>query len=134
MDVVTLRSQIATALADYIGQYTFVNGSTGDAIAVRREGEGIFPGTRVTGLEVIISAEPNFTPISAYRDQPAQPSYSVFLIGWPNGDPVADTATATEIMVSTFPGCEFQRLTVPENIGPTDQVRIIVQSYASPAI
>lgn len=128
MDVLTLRQDLEAVLVDELGTYTLANGITTPACSVRREGEGLFPGTKVAGLEVVVYAEPRVIPIPQYRDQQSQAEWSVFLVGW---DSTADIQAAAEAIVAAFPGSRYQRIPVPENVGPANQAQVLIQSDTS---
>jgi hypothetical protein len=128
MDLITLRAEIVSALAGQIGTYTLANGHQTTAISARRDGEAMFPGTRVAGLEVVILAEPRLLPVSAYSQQEALSEWSVFLVGW---DETANPKLAAESLVFTFPGCEWERILVPQGVGPANQARVTIRQAGS---
>jgi hypothetical protein len=128
MDLLTLRAEIISALDGQIGTYTLANGHETTAISTRREGEAMIPGTRVTGLEVVILAEPRLVPISAYSQQEALSEWSVFLVGW---DDTANPKLAAESLVFAFPGTEWERILVPQGVGPANQARVIIRQAGS---
>ena len=128
MDLVTLRAEIESALSDFLGTYTLSNGMTTPACSIRRDGEAMIPGTRVTGLEVVILAEPRLVPISQYSAQEALAEWSVFLVGW---DETASPREAAAALVSTFPGTEWERILVPQGVGPANQARVTIRQHAS---
>lgn len=128
MDLATLRSELEAVLTDELGTYTLANGLTTPACSVRREGEGLFPGTKVAGLEVVVYAEPRLIPVNQYVNQPARAEWSVFLVGW---DATADLQAAAEAVIYAFPGTVYERIPVPQGVGPANQARLVVQSTAS---
>lgn len=119
MDVLTLRSQVASVLTGVIGTYTLGNGSTTPAISVRRIGEGLAPGTTVSGLEVVIVQEPDLQAVSEYREPNAQELWTVYLVAWGTVDM---KATGKKI-IKGFPGAEVSTIEVPEGVGPRNQLR-----------
>lgn len=127
MDVLTLRSQIAAVLSGSIGTYTLGNGATTPAISVRRIGEGLFPGTTVTGLEVVIVQEPDLEPVSQYRPPVARDTWTVYLVAW---GAAVDMKSVSYKMLSGFPGSTVQTISVPEGVGPRNQLRCSIPSSA----
>jgi hypothetical protein len=131
MDVLTLRTQIAAALADDLGTYTLLNGATTPAISVRPEGQRLAAGTTAAGLEVVILSEPRLSPVGAYLQQESIREFIVFLVGW---DDTANTTLAAERLVYLFPGTVWQEIPIAKRIGPTNQCRVIIQSTASTGV
>jgi len=128
MDLATLRAEIEATLSGYLGVYTLANAATAPACSVRRDGERLFPGTKVTGLEVVILAEPRLVPVNGYSQQEALAEWQVFLVGW---DATADPRAAAEALVYTFPGTTWDRLNVAQGVGPANQARVVIRSSAS---
>lgn len=128
MDIADLRAELVTALDGQIGTYTLANGITTTALSARRDGEAMIPGTRVAGLEVVILAEPRLVPISQYSDQEALAEWSVFLVGW---DETASPKLAAESLVFAFPGSEWERIPVPQGVGPANQARVTIRQAGS---
>lgn len=128
VDVLTLRAQIAAALAEDLGSYTLLNGETTPAISVRPEGQALAAGTVAAGLEVVILAEPRLSPVGAYLQQEAIREFIVFLVGW---DDTAEITVAAEKLIRLFPGTEWQEIPINKRVGPTNQARVIIQQYAT---
>lgn len=125
MDVLTLRSQLASALSGLVGTYTLSNGSTTPSISVRKIGEGLFPGTSVTGLEVVIVQEADLEPVSIYGAAQVRDSWTVYLVAWGAS---ADIATAGQRIIAGFPGGRVETVSVPEGVGPKNQLRCTIPS------
>lgn len=123
MNVLTLRYLITEAIEDYIGTYRLGNGIETPAISVRAIGEGLTPGTTVTGLEVVIVTEPDLTPIRAYKDEEALRDWTVYLVAW-SAD--AELSQAAAELIHSFPGSRAVTIQVPENIGPKNQMRVSI--------
>lgn len=125
MNVLTLRYLIVQAIDDYLGTYTLGNGTTTPALSVRQVGEGLAPGTTVTGLEVIIVTEPDLSPIRAYMNEESFRDWTIYLVGWDN---TANLSTAAAELLYAFPGSTATSITVPENIGPKNQMRVSIRT------
>ena len=128
MDVLTLRGQLATVLSPFLGDYTLANGITTPAIAVRSAGEGLAPGTRVSGLECVILTEPDLTPVLQYRGQGATREWLVYLTDWA-GD--ASLNTVAGILLYSFSGSTVTRINVPERVGPKNQMQLRIPSEST---
>jgi hypothetical protein len=120
MDVLTLRSQVAAVLTGVIGTYTLGNGSTTAAISVRKIGVGLAQGTTVSGLEVVIVQEPDLQSVSEYREPNSQELWTVYLVDWGT---TVDMKAAGKKIVKGFPGSEVSTISVPEGVGPRNQLR-----------
>ena len=127
MDVLTLRSQIATVLGQVLGTYTLANGITTPAISVRDLGEGLVAGTTVTGLEVVILAQPELIPVRQYRSEQVQQDWSVFLVGWTAGVNVQEAAAS---LVANFGNTDVQTLSIAEGVGPRSQMQVTIRTSA----
>lgn len=127
MDVLTLRSQVAAVLTGVIGTYTLANSITTPAISVRDYGEGLAPGTSVSGLEVVILAQPELEPIRQYRDEAALRRWTLYLVGWGAG---VDLQAAAAALVANFPSSDVETLEVPQGVGPRNQMRLTIRSNA----
>lgn len=127
MDVLTLRGQLATVLSPFLGLYTLANGVTTPSIAVRSAGEGLAPGTRVSGLECVILTEPDLTPVLQYQGQGATREWTVYLTDW-EGD--SNLNTVAGILLYSFSGSTVTRINVPERVGPKNQMQLRIPSEA----
>ena len=128
MDVLTLRSQIATVLDQVLGTYTLANGITTPAISVRDYGEGLATGTTVSGLEVVILAQPELVPVRQYRSDGVQQDWTVFLVGWTAGINVQEAAAS---LVANFGNTDAQTLSIAEGVGPKSQMQVTIRSNAT---
>lgn len=120
MDILTLRSTLASALASRLGTYTLPNGSTTAALVVRDPGQGMTAGTSVSGLEVVISSVPELEQRLQYQSSPFVQTWNVFLIDWGG----ADLEGAAAVVQSGFPGTTATILPVTEDIGPKRQSQL----------
>lgn len=120
MDILSLRSTLASALASRLGTYTLPNGSTTGALVVRDPGQGMTAGTAVTGLEVVISSVPELEQRLQYQSSPFVQTWNVFLIDWGG----ADLEGAAAVVQSGFPGTTATILPVTEDIGPRRQTQL----------
>lgn len=123
MDVLTLRQALETLLVNDLGVYTLGNGATTPAISVRATGEGMSPGTKVQGVEVIIRRNPDLKPINSYQREVALRKWRVYLVDW-KGDGALDELAGR--VVYAYPSSEIQTVTVPEGAGPQHQVRVLI--------
>lgn len=123
MDVLTLRQALETLLVNDLGVYTLGNGATTPAISVRATGEGMTPGTKVQGVEVIIRRNPDLQPVASYQREVALRKWRVFLVDW-DGDGDLDQLAGR--IIYAYPGSEAQTVTVPEGAGPQHQVRVVI--------
>jgi hypothetical protein len=137
MDLLSLRSQLATVLDPFLGTYTLANGITTPALAVRDEGEALAPGTKVTGLECVILETPEPRALLQYKAQGTLQDWTAYLVDW---DGTAALETIAGILIYSFSGATVNRITVPQRIGPRNQmvVRIpgdsVVLNYTPPTV
>lgn len=129
MNVLELRTELASLLSASLGTYTLPNGSTTPAIAVRSSGQALSAGTTVTGLEVVIIRDPDLTPIPQYADSGALRSWTVFLVDWSDA---VDLEPIGAYIVEAYAGTAVSTLAVPKGTGPQNQMRITIQSNAEP--
>ena len=102
MDVLAFRSLLATALATYLGSYQLPNGSVTPALAVRGSGDLLTPGTKVSGLEVVIDAEPrDQRRIPSYNNEKSISTWRVVMTDWANSGQLKTIGTQ---LAATFPG------------------------------
>ena len=123
-NIKNLRYTIERLLDDRLGIYTLSNGVETPAIAARAESERLAPGTKVRGLECIVSRYPEQDPILQYYDQPTTQAWTVWLVGWDNTADVVDTA---QLLLQAYPGAEFTQINVPKSWGPTNQVQVVIR-------
>ena len=116
-----LRKTIQLILQDEIGIYTLANKAQTPAIAVRADSERLPTGTKVKGMEVIVSRYADQEPVLQYTLQPMVETWTVWLVGWDNEINLMDSA---HLLLEAYPGSEFTKLTVPKSWGPTNQVKV----------
>lgn len=129
MNVLELRTELASLLSASLGTYTLPNGATTPAIAVRSSGESLSAGTSVTGLEVVIIRDPNLTPIPQYAESGALRTWTVFLIDWSDA---VDLEPIGAYIIEAYAGTAVSTVAVPKGTGPQNQMRITIQSNAVP--
>ena len=115
-------------LKDELGEYTLANGVTTPAIAVRAESERLPTGTKATGLETVVIRYPEEQPVRQYLLEPLDDFWTVWLVGWDN---TADLTVATQLILTAYPGAEFQQINVPKSWGPTNQVKVTLRTLGS---
>jgi hypothetical protein len=124
MEIRELRNQLELTLSSLLGEYRFLNGATTPAIAARPWGAGLPPQTTVTGLECLIIKDPEPIPIvRQYKEEVAFQRWTVFLVDWDGAGERALEDAAGRI-IWAFPGSEAQRVSVPRNVGPLNQMQI----------
>jgi len=120
-----LRATIKALLNALIGEYTLSNGVKTPSIAVRADSERLVNGTKVAGMEVVVSRYAVQDPVLQYSHQPFIETWSVWLVGW---DTTADLMKASHVLLEAYPGSEFQQITVPKSWGPVNQVRVLLKN------
>ena len=120
-----VRRTLSLLLTDQLGEYTLSNAATTPAIAVRAESERLPTGTKVAGLEVVVIRYPEQTPVRQYLDEVSENFWTVWLVGWDN---TAKLLEAASILLTSFPGTEFQQINVPKAWGPTNQVKVTLRN------
>ncbi len=128
MDLLQLRSHLETLLATDLGVYVLPNGSTTPALAVRNEGDSLPTHTKVTGLEVVILAQPALTPILQYEAQGTLRDWTVYLIDWDGT--VAMDAVASKLLYA-FAGSTTSPLAAPRQVGPRHQRALTIPSTSA---
>jgi len=131
MDLLTLREELETLLADELGVYTLANGITTPAISVRAVGELTPARTMVSGLECVIQKQPDLTPVRQYDPGPAFRRYTLYLISWGS----TDLSAVAQMVVRHFytaVAAEIRQLQVPPGLGPQDQMRLSLQFNPEP--
>ena len=122
MNIRSLRTALAATLASQLGVYTFGNGSTTPAIAVRAWGEALPPRTTVTGLECLIIRNPELQPVvRQYQDEVAFHRWTVFLVDWGGAHDLQDAAGR---VLWEFPGSESSTVPAPQDVGPKAWIRL----------
>ena len=126
-----IRRTLQMLLRDELGEYTLANGVATPAIAVRAESERLPTGTKATGLETVVIRYPEEQPVRQYLLEPLDDFWTVWLVGWDN---TANLPAATAILLTAFPGAEFQQINVPKSWGPTNQVKVTLRNpWIAPA-
>lgn len=120
-----IRRTLQLILQSQLGEYTLANGVTTPAIAVRAASERLPTGTKATGLEVVLIRYPEETPVRQYVNESLDDIWTVWLVGW---DETADLPTATQTVLTAYPGANFQQISVPKSWGPTNQVKISLRN------
>ena len=120
-----LRRTLEMLLKDELGVYTLANGAITPAIAVRAESERLPSGTKAKGLEVVVIRYPEEAPVRQYLLEPLDDFWTVWLVGW---DDSADLPTASQLILTAYPGTEFQQINVPKSWGPTNQVKVTLRN------
>jgi hypothetical protein len=129
MDILTLREELETLLVDHLGEYKLANGETTTAVHVRAVGEAMPAGTTVSGIELILVREPSLDPIRQYSNPKALRRWEMFLVGWAPDDSLEEAAS---LIVDAYPSATLTAVTVPESVGPQNQLRIVLTT-APPA-
>ena len=120
-----VRRTLEMLLRDQLGYYTLANGITTPSIAVRAESERLPTGTKAVGLEVVVIRYPEETPVRQYLLEPLDDFWTVWLVGW---DDTADLPAATQLVLTAYPGTEFQQINVPKSWGPTNQIKVTLRN------
>ena len=119
-----IRTALSTLLSGYLGTYTLANGSTTPAIAVRAVGEPRRTGTIVTGMELIIERDPDLIQVQTQGQSPSLYEWTVWLVSWDE----ASLAAPASMVVAAFPNVETEPIRVEEGSGPSNQLRIRLQT------
>lgn len=122
-----LRTTLSSVLSSELGTYTLANGSTTTAVRCSGPTETRYPGTVVTGLELVIIKDPRLVPVRQYEEERVTAEWTAFLVAW--GDRPA--GIAAQLVVDAISGCEVERVEVPEGIGPQDQYRLTIRSLSA---
>lgn len=125
--ILTVRSQLATLLASYLGTYTLANGATTPAISVRDAGGSLAPGTTVSGIECVVMAEPLPQPVRQYREEHTIEIWTLYLVDW-SGANVARLREVAQRICWKFPGSQTFTVNVPRGVGPRNQIRVDVRT------
>jgi hypothetical protein len=122
-----LRTSLATILSAELGTYTLANGSTTPAVRCSGPNETRYPGTLVSGIELVIIKDPVLVPVRQYKEERTIAEWTAFLVAWGT----RSAGIAARIVVNAIPGCDVERVEVPEGIGPQDQYRLTIRSASS---
>ena len=129
MDVLILRSQIASVLSADLGTYTLANGETTPAISVCDDGYRTSAGTTVTGLEAVLISQPRLVPVREYQAQNAIREWTVYLLGWGSG---VDLQEPAALLVAAFPGTDVRPVAVNGYQGAQNQMRLTIRTNSEP--
>jgi hypothetical protein len=122
-----LRSALSTLLAGYVGTYTLSNGLTTPAIAVRAIGEPRKTGTAVTGMELIIERDPDVIQVQTQGESSRLFEWTIWLVSWDQ----STLATPASMVAAVFPNVETEPIKVAKGSGPSNQVRIRLQTVGT---
>jgi hypothetical protein len=122
-----LRTTLSSILAAELGTYTLANGSTTPAVRCSGPDETRYPGTIVQGLELVIIKDPRLIPIRQYQQERVQVEWTAFLVAW--GD--RPSGIAAQLVADAIPGCDIERVEVPQGIGPQDQYRLTIRGLSA---
>lgn len=125
MNLLDIRVQLETTLADVLGTYRLANGATTPAIAVRAAGESLPPGTTVEGLEVVIVRDPEPVTVVQYQQQATGARWTLYLVDW-SGDVPLQTVAGR--LIWAYPGTNATLINVPRGVGPGAQMRVDLQT------
>jgi hypothetical protein len=125
MEVLALRSALQSLLSSALGTYTLGNGTTTAAVHVRAVGEPMPSGATVSGMELVIVRDPELDPILQYKTPNAFRLWTVYLVDWGGS---ANLEAAAALVLSSFPNTTIQTLSVPEAVGPRNQMRLQIQT------
>lgn len=123
-----LRQQLEPVLLPWLGQYTLANGIETPAFSVRAAGQSRAPGTTVTGVEAVLALDPTLSRSSGYRAQEGFPVWTCYLVDWSGAEDLTGAALA---VIGAFPGTTYAQLSVSEDVGPTNQVRLTIPERQS---
>ncbi len=129
--LLTIRNELVTALAGRLGTYTLANGSTTPAVRCSDPQETRYPGTVVTGLELVLLRSPVLSVVRQYQEEFSIAEWTAFLVNW-DGDDKAQAAA--KVVANEIPGTDIERQEVPLGIGPQDQYRLTLRSRAAEAL
>jgi len=122
-----VRAALSTLLGDYIGTYTLTNGATTPAVAVRAIGEARKTGTEVAGMELIIERDPDTIQVQTQGQSPTLYEWTIWLVSWDE----SSLDAPAEAVVAAFANVEVEPIRVPEGSGPSNQIRISLQTGQS---
>jgi len=119
-----LRAALSDLLSSDLGTYTLANGATTPAIAVRAIGEARKTGTTVSGMELIIERDPDTIQVQTQGQSPSVYEWTIWLVSWDE----SSLAVPAAKLVAAFPNVEAEPIKVPEGSGPSNQIRISLQT------
>ena len=125
MEVLALRTALQSLLSSALGTYTLGNGTTTAAVQVRAIGEARPSNVTVSGMEMVIVRDPELDPIPQYKNPNAFRRWTLYLIDWGGS---ADLKSAAALVLNSYPSTTIETLSVPEAVGPRNQMRLQIQS------
>ena len=76
---------------------------------------------------MVIIKDPRLVPVRQYQQERVTAEWTAFLVAW--GDQPA--GVAAQLVVDAIPGCEIERVEVPEGIWPADQYLLTIRSLSA---
>jgi hypothetical protein len=125
MEVLALRTALQSLLSSALGIYTLGNGTTTAAVHVRAVGEARPSNVTVSGMEMVIVRDPELDPILQYKNPNAFRRWTVYLVDWGGS---ADLESAAALVLDSYPSTTIETLSVPEAVGPRNQMRLQIQT------
>jgi hypothetical protein len=125
MEVLALRTALQSLLSSALGTYTLGNGTTTAAVHVRAVGEARPSNVTVSGMEMVIVRDPELDPVVQYKNPDAFQLWTVYLVDWGGS---ADLKAAAALVLDSYPNTTIETLSVPEAIGPRNQMRLQIQA------
>jgi hypothetical protein len=126
VNLLLFRRQIETLVGHLAGEYVLANGFVTPAISAREGSESLDENTSVQGLEIVITTSAETRDIKQYEGIPVAGYYIVSLIQWSTETDV-NIQTAKALIESAY-GVKGVGINVPEDVGPTMQAQIKIQS------
>lgn len=117
-----------TAFTDLLGEYTFANGQTGQALSVQSPG-GDLPGLKkIEGLECIIHDTADLRTNSYYGSVNVESTWRVFMICWEPATGYDMTAAVTRMLKIFGAASSMETLAVADGLGALVQTMIMIPS------
>jgi hypothetical protein len=82
-------------------------------------------GATVSGMELVIVRDPELDPIPQYKNPNAFRRWTIYLVDWGGN---ADLKAAAALVLNSYPSTTIETLTVPEAVGPRNQMRLQIQT------
>lgn len=122
-DLLAADAVVAAAL----GTYTPRGGTAIPAIAVVRRNEKLPEGTAVAGLEVVIMANPDYSPEALLTgEQALNPQFRLYISEWTPASGFLALQQLTQRIIALLPGCRA----VPIGGDPPGQGIGVLDQYA----
>jgi hypothetical protein len=126
LNLLLFRRQIETLVGHLVGEYVLANGYITPAISAREGNESLDENTSVQGLEIVITTSAESTDIKQYEYIPVAGYYIVSLIQW--SSETGTNIQAAKALIESAYGVRGVNINVPEDVGPTMQAMIKIQS------